>query len=84
MSLEEIIESIKTERKRQNILWGDEFDSLNTVNDWCAFITRYNGLAVYAETSEEWKKAMLKVAALAVAALEAFEINGQLPPRHYD
>ena len=83
---EEILELIRNERIRQDDLWGDEFDSKNTPNDWVAYVTRYAGLAVTMPWNpEEFEDKMLKVAAIAVAALEQSRKNsGKMPPRHYD
>lgn len=77
-------EMIDAEREYQEKKWGNEFDDKNNANDWSAYISRYNGNASFATTPGDWQKQMTKVAALAVAALEAFQRNGQLPKRHYD
>jgi hypothetical protein len=79
-----VLEDIDKERQYQEIKWGVEFDNKNTANDWSAYISRYNGNASFAVSPTEWRKQMIKVAALAVAAVEAYDRNGSLPDRHYD
>lgn len=84
-ALEKILAEIAEERKRQDELWGVEFDRKNTLNDWGTYIGQYTGYAAeMGRTPEEQRDFMLKVAALAVAALEAFDRNNGFPPRHYD
>lgn len=76
-----ILAEINGERERQ--LWlahgGDtnEFDKQNTQNDWIAYITAYAGRAAenvarnYGE--DGFRRNMIKVAALAVAAISAYD-----------
>ena len=73
---------VEEERNRQQTLWRNDFDNLNTVNDWATFITRY---ANYATTGERsFHDAMVKVAAIALAAVETYDRNGGLAPCHYE
>lgn len=90
----QILQAVGHERERQDDMWGDEFDRLNTANDWVAFITRYLARASgdsrrspgrrTTEGRFEFDTAMVQVAALAVAAIEASKRNGGPAPRHYD
>lgn len=82
--IDQIFAEIKAEREYQNKLWGTEFDDKNTINDWSAYITRYLGQATGSENEAEQRTQMMKVASLAVAALEAINRNGKFAPRHYD
>lgn len=83
--MDKILEEIRRERERQDKLWGTAFDDRNTINDWAAYIGQYNGQAIDMLNSPvEQRIALVKVAALAVAALEAFDRNDGFPPRHYD
>jgi len=83
--MEKIFEEIKNEREYQDEKWGTEFDDKNTLNDWVSYIVTYAGRATeYDRTAEEQRKYMIKVAALAVAALETFDRNNGFAPRHYD
>jgi len=85
MSLTSVLEEIRAEREYQDSQWGIEFDDKNTLNDWLAYITMYAGQAARMDTPPiDQRKNMLKVAALAVAALEAFDRNQQFAPRHYE
>lgn len=57
----------------------------NTANDWVTYIIRYAAKACEFEVdTQDFEKAMIKVAALAVAAVETVRRTGNLPPRHYD
>tara|TARA_R110002094_G_scaffold214058_2_gene184537 strand:- start:617 stop:883 length:267 start_codon:yes stop_codon:yes gene_type:complete len=85
--MEKILEEIRTERKRQHKLWGDRFDDENTSNDWLAYITMYGSEGAGVTDSgrpKDFRDAMMKVATLAVAAIEAIDRNGGTPLRHYD
>lgn len=66
--------------------WDYTFDDKNTPNDWAAFIAIYVGRAVNTSNTDitaEFRKNMVKVAALALAAVEAVDRVGT-PRRHYD
>jgi len=81
----EIFKQIEKEREYQDCKWGEEFDNKNTLNDWGAYIGVYLGRATDMSASKEAQRSnMVKVAALSVAALEAFDRNGQFAPRHYE
>ena len=81
-----IVTDLNVERAYQVAKRGftREFDARNTVNDWSAYITRYLGNAAFAGTLEEKRAAFVKIAALAIAAVECCDLNGGFPPRHYD
>ena len=77
----EIFEAINSEREYQNQRWGNSFDEKNTPNDWVAYIAKYLGQSVTMPYSDPtFRQQMLKVASLAVAALE----QETYAPRHYD
>jgi hypothetical protein len=73
------------ERTYQDGKWGTAFDDKNTINDWAAYIGIYLATAttMHAPKAKQ-REGLLKVASLAVAALQAFDRNGGFPPRHYD
>lgn len=80
-----VLEEIKAERDYQDRHWGPDFDDKNTLNDWVTYITQYCARASSFQTSPNGQRfAMVKVAALAVAACEAFDRNGSFAPRHYE
>lgn len=85
VSREKIFKVMSGERDYQNERWGPDFDDKNTKNDWVSYICRYacSGAAMDQDTSE-FVDAMFKVAALAVAAIEAGARNDGYPLRHYD
>lgn len=79
-----ILNEVKDERMRQlELRHGGNtlvFDMQNTMNDWVAYISAYSGRAadkVARNDREEcdFRANMIKVAALAVAAIEAYD-NG--------
>lgn len=85
MQLEDYLSSIAHERAYQSAKWGNEFDDQHNQNDWVAFITAYAGKGMrkdkYAPDDKypnpvEFRSAMIKVATLAVAALEALDRSG--------
>lgn len=77
----EIFKAIDDERRYQDQKWGREFDDLNTPNDWVAYIAKYLGNAVTLPwNGDAFRKALTKVAALCVAALERYKYAD----RHYD
>lgn len=72
-----IYTEIKAERAYQDNRWGKNFDDNNSIYNWAAFITNYatNGLTgnpLHA-TRVAFRKNMVKVAALAVAAIESID-----------
>ncbi len=81
-----ILEEIKKEREYQDGKWGNTFDDKNTINDWGTYINIYLAKATdMAATKEDQRKNLLKVATLAVAALQTFDRNGNnFAQRHYD
>jgi hypothetical protein len=81
---QKILDDIKEERKYQDIKWGLEFDKKNTANDWATYINTYaSNASVMPTGSEEYRKLMIKVAALAVAAIELHD-DKLMPKRHYE
>lgn len=80
-----IFNDILKEREYQNRKWGVSVDDKNTINDWTSFMVNYLGKAIaMANSKEEQRLYLIKVAALAVAALESFDRNNGFPNRHYD
>lgn len=80
-----IFDEIRKEREYQDSKWGTEFDDKNTINDWCAYIIIYLGKAVTMNiTKEDQRKFLVKVASIAVAAIETFDKNSEFYNRHYD
>lgn len=80
-----IFTEIDQERNYQEGKWGSGFDSKNTVNDWAAYINVYLSNATKMGVLQaDQRTAILKVAALAVAALETYDCNDGFALRHYD
>lgn len=77
-----IYDEIVAERQRQKELGHggdtDAFDATNTQNDWVAYICAYVGrasakVARNLREGQTFRDNMIKVAALAVAAIEAYD-----------
>ena len=82
---DDILNEIKKERLRQRelsfdgdtgeFIGQDAFDKLNSQNDWVAYICAYAGRAANClrndTENQDFRKNMIKVAALVVAAIEA-------------
>ena len=80
--MDNILAEIKKERERQLELahGGDteEFDRGNSANDWIAYVSAYAGRAARKVSrndrqGENFRANMIKVAALAVAAVQAHD-----------
>lgn len=72
-SVNTILQEIHHERLNQP---ADFLDQGHLRNDWVALIAAYNGRAgakVVRNQDEDFRKCMVKVAALAVAAIEAHD-----------
>ena len=77
-SFEKIIAEIENERAYQDGKWGSEFDDKNTLDSWITFIAVYCGRAW---PQGHWTRhSLMQVAALAVAACEAYDRNSGFPP----
>lgn len=82
-SLEKILEEIREERKHQDKKWGGpNYDDQHDPYAWAAFVTNYLGQALsdfvnesgqYEARYRKWRYNMVKVAALAVAAIEVVD-----------
>lgn len=77
MSREEIVREILQERGVQAKLHPPSEDDAHDRDRWVAIITRQIGLAVNSRDDSpdvaRWRRQMVRVAALAISALEAFE-----------
>lgn len=65
----DIAEEIIDERERQTEIGNDVGDEWNTAAEWAGFIAQYAGRAV----DVDFRENMVKVAALALAAIEAHD-----------
>lgn len=80
-----IFADIETEREYQDAKWGQDFDGKNTINDWGTFIGIYTANACGMNLTPAAQRAQLvKVAAIAVAAIEQVDKLGAFALRHYD
>ena len=78
-----VLAEVEKERDRQREKWGDDFDDANTQQDWAAFIMHYTAVGITsrlgAAPGRSFREAMLKVATLAVAAIEAHDRRAASP-----
>lgn len=86
---EQIIDAIMVERLRQQELWGNDFDDLNTPNDWVAYIVNYVATGAYDGRDKKYspvkfREHLVKAATICVAAIETIDRNRDCAPRHYD
>lgn len=82
-----IIDDIEIERGYSSQYWSKDFDSLNTINDWAAYVNIYLARGTYIshdskmhETADQLharqRKALVQAASLCISALESFDNNG--------
>lgn len=85
-----VLHEVDAERERQQKIWGNDFDDLNTANDWVAYICRYIGEGAYNGREKKFTVArfrdfLVRAAAICCAAVETIDRNGgKLIHRHYD
>ena len=72
---ESVYHELRNERHYQVIVKGydADFDDMNTERDWMDFITEYNSGISSRTKDKPFRKRMLKVAALAIAAIESHD-----------
>lgn len=76
-----ILVEVEGERDRQNEKWGGpSHDAQHGPRDWAAFITEHLGKALDATRPQDYRRRMLQVAALAVAAIETADASTQPDP----
>lgn len=79
-----ILDEVRAERGRQIAMGCDRDDAHNTANDFVAYIADYVGRAVVMYRNEregygfpKFREMMVKVAALALAAIEWHDAKGR-------
>jgi len=75
MSLETIIQELRTENERAHAIWGGpEHDDQHDQHDWTRYIMVYLGkLSKDNVPDEYYRECMLKIANLAVASIESLD-----------
>lgn len=70
-------DEILLERERQQLKWGDAFDDKNSPYNWAAYITQYATRHLIGDpaavSNADFRADMVKVGALAVAAIQAMD-----------
>jgi hypothetical protein len=77
--------NIETELLSQEQQWGHIVDDRHTAADWQTFINEqfYRGFNSRGDLQGNPRKALVNAAAVAVAAIEAYDRNGGLPLQNY-
>jgi hypothetical protein len=88
-----IMRELETEYLYSRGKYGDDFDRLNTINDWVAYLVQYAGSAssffsdpninTREQARAKFREKMRKVANIAICAMVAAE-EDWLPDRHYE
>ena len=77
MSKQSVLDEVSKERAIQDAQWGGAaHDDKHTEPEWIAILARHLGLAANDEAEEEptrFRRQMVRLAAVAVAAVEAFD-----------
>ena len=74
-----IMESLEAERKYQEEKWGEEHDSYHTNVEWSEFIRSYCNTLHDVQGTQAGAISLIKIATLAIAALEQYEITAAAP-----
>lgn len=70
----DIFDEIVWERTSQDKKWGGPaHDDTHLESDWCRYIATHNDLALENDSHGHFRKQMIRVAALAVAAIEWYD-----------
>lgn len=71
---EKVFDDIDAERREQNAQWGgEEHDDEHIAAEWCGFIAYQCRQMVKPQGLRKARARMVKIAALAVAAIESFD-----------
>jgi hypothetical protein len=74
---QKIFSEVDAERQHQESKWGNAFDDRNTPYNWSAYIGQYSTRHLIGDPTKvseaEFRADMVKVAALAVAAVESID-----------
>jgi hypothetical protein len=75
IKLGEVLAEVARERQAQDKEWGGPVhdDNEHGPSDWMAFIRDKGNKALEARTDEEYRKRLVQIAALAVAAVESLD-----------
>jgi hypothetical protein len=74
---QQVLNEVDAERNTQDAKWGTAFDDRNTPYNWAAYIGQYSTRHLIGDPTKvsetEFRADMVKVAALAVAAIESID-----------
>lgn len=77
MTTTDILREVAEERERQKVLWSEKHDSAHTLPEWMALLACLATRSVQGVDADDFRQDMIKVAATAVAAVEAFDRKEQ-------
>lgn len=78
--MEKIFEEIREERERQDAKWGGpSHDDTHALEEWGNFIQDHLDKALEAPSAEQERYQLIRIAALAVAAVETYNRCGVGP-----
>ena len=73
-SIRDVFDEIVRERMAQDAEWGGpSHDDTHSNVDWCTYINKHNARA--ANGLHDYRYQMIRIAALAIAAIQAFDRN---------
>ena len=73
-NLDHVLSAIVNERGRQALHWNAAHDYGHSMIEWAGIVAKYSGRAVEADSLEAAQENWVKVAAVAVAALQAMAL----------
>lgn len=74
MSMKLIFDEIVEERWKQNGKWGGaDHDDTHNANDWQRYIRSHAAALTDTQSAREYRKELIQIAALAVAAVESLD-----------
>ncbi len=75
-----VLAEVEEERDRQNLQWGGpEHDIHHGTRDWAAFLVEHLGKALDSNRADHYRRRMVQVAALAIAAIESHDAREKEP-----
>ena len=73
-SVRDVFDEIVKERIAQDEKWGGSpHDDMHSIFDWVKFIRYHANRAVGGRAKDDYRKQMIRVAALAIAAIQAYD-----------
>lgn len=72
--MQKVLDEVKTERARQDSKWGGpDHDDAHTHQEFLGFIEKQKNLALQPDDPQQPRTRLIKIAALAIAAVESLD-----------